>query len=291
MSQPRSRWLVSVVLVLAVIGFVGFSMIPLISTALKESQPSRVATPATSRTPGAGQQSKIADAARGYELVLQREPENQTALQGLLEARIQLGDLKGAIAPLEKLAALNPNQTQYTILLAKAKQQLGDQEGAAVAYRSILKTQPGDPQALQGLASLLLQQNQPEAAIRLLQDTLSTATQANQSQPGSFDVASVRLILGQVYATQKRYDEAIATYDDLIKADKQDFRPVLAKAVVLKQQGKTEQAKPLFENAAALAPAQYKDQIKSVAAQEPAPKTSSPRPAPDSSATPLAPSP
>ncbi len=289
MSQPRSRWLVSVVLVLAVIGFVGFSMIPLISTTLKESQPSRVATPASSQTLGAGQQSKIADAARGYELVLQREPENQTALQGLLEARIQLGDLKGAIAPLEKLAALNPNQTQYTILLAKAKQQLGDQEGAAVAYRSILKTQPGDPQALQGLASLLLQQNQPEAAIRLLQDTLSTATQANQSQPGSFDVASVRLILGQVYATQKRYDEAIATYDDLIKADKQDFRPVLAKAVVLKQQGKTEQAKPLFENAAALAPAQYKDQIKSVAAQEPAAKTSSPTPAPDSSASPPSP--
>jgi tetratricopeptide (TPR) repeat protein len=279
------------VLVLAVIGFVGFSMIPLISTALKESQPSSVATPATSRTPGAGQQSKIQDAARGYELVLQREPENQTALQGLLEARIQLGDLKGAIAPLEKLAALNPNQTEYTILLAKAKQQLGDQEGAAVAYRAILKTQPGEPQALQGLAGLLLQQNQPEAAIRLLQDTLSTATKANQSQPGSFDVASVRLILGQVYATQKRYDEAIATYDDLIKADKQDFRPVLAKAVVLKQQGKTEQAKPLFENAAALAPAQYKDQIKSVAAQEPAAKTSSPTPAPDSSATPLAPSP
>lgn len=283
MSQTRNRWLINVVLILAVIGFVGFSMIPLISTAFKESQPSSATSTGTSQTPGAGQQSKLQDAARGYELVLQREPENQTALRGLVEARIQLGDLKGAIAPLEKLAALNTNQTQYSILLAQAKQQIGDREGAATAYRSILKTAPGDINALQGLVRLLLQQNQPDAAIGLLQDTLSTATQANQTQPGSVDVASVRLTLAQVYTAQKRYDEAIAIYDELALADKQDFRPVLAKAITLKEQGKTEQAKPLFENAAALAPAQYKDEINRVAAQEPAAKTSSPTPAPDSS--------
>jgi tetratricopeptide (TPR) repeat protein len=183
------------VLVLAVIAFVGFSLFPLISTAFKENQPSKVATPLSSgQTPGAGGKSKLEDQARGYELVLQREPENQTALQGLVEARIQLGDLKGTIPPLEKLAALNPNQTQ------------------------------------------------------------------------------VQLLLGQVYTLQKSYDEAIAVYDRAIKANNQDFRPVLAKASVLKQQGKTEQAKLLFENAATLAPAQYKEEIKSMATESPAAK-------------------
>jgi succinate dehydrogenase / fumarate reductase, flavoprotein subunit len=34
----------------------------------------------------------------------------------------------------------------------------------------------------------------------------------------------VRLVLGQVYATQKRYLEAIAVYDEATKADPQDFR-------------------------------------------------------------------
>ena len=280
MSQSRSRWLVSVVLVLAVIAFVGFSLLPLISTAVKESQPSTVATPASSQTSAPGQQSKLQEQARGYEVVLQREPENQTALRGLVDARIQLKDIKGAIAPLEKLAALNPNQTEYTILLANAKQQIGDGEGADQAFRSILKTRPGDSQALPGLVSLLLQQNRPDAAIDLLQDTLITATQANQTQPSSVDVTSVRLILGEVYALQKSYDEANAIYDDLIKADKQDFRPVLGKAIVLKQQGKTEQAKPLFENAVALAPAQYKDEINQMATEKPAANTSSPTPAP-----------
>lgn len=195
MSQSRRRWFVSVVLVLAVVGFVGFSLFPLISTAFK-NQSQNIAT-SSSATQAAQEKPKLEDQARGYSLVLQREPENQTALQGLVQTRIQLGDLEGAIAPLSKLVELNPNQTE------------------------------------------------------------------------------VRLVLGQVYATQKRYLEALTVYDEAIKTDPQDFRPVLAKAGILKQQGKTEQAKPLFENAAALAPAQYKNQINSLATDQPTPAPSS----------------
>lgn len=284
MSQSRSRWLIKVVLVLAVIGFVGVSMVPLISTALKQSQSSTIATPLSpGQKSNIGEKSKLEDQARGYELVLQREPDNQTALQGLVQARIQLRDLKGAIAPLEKLAASNPNRTEYTVLLAQFKEYNGDSEGAAVAYRSILEKKPGDVDALRGLASVLLKQKRPDAAVELLQDTLKTATQVNQTQPGTVNISSVRLLLGQVYATEKSYDQAIAVYDQAIKADKQDFRPLLAKASVLKQQGKTEQAKLLFENAAALAPAQYKDQIKQIAAEEPAVNNTSPTPAPNRS--------
>ena len=286
MSQTRGRWLIKIVLLLAVVAFVGFSMIPLISTAFKESQPTTT-SPGVGQSP-VGQQSKLAQSVRGYELVLQREPENQTALRGLVDARIQTGDIKGAVAPMEKLAALNPKDSQYSLLLAQAKQQLGDQEGAAAAYRSILKTEPGNITALQGLASFLLQQNQPQAAIDLLQDTLAQATQANQTQPGSVDVAAVQLTLGQVYAIQKNYEPAIAIYDQLIKTNKQDFRPVLAKAIALKQQGKTAEAKPFFESAAALAPAQAKTQINRIATEQPA----SPTPAPSSTTpTPASPTP
>jgi tetratricopeptide (TPR) repeat protein len=130
-----------------------------------------------------------------------------------------------------------------------------------------------------------MQQNRPEAAVGLLEDTLKTATQANQIQAGSVDVTSVQLLLGQVYAEQTRYDEAIAIYDEAIKSSKQDFRPVLAKAIVLKAQGKTEEAKPLFTSATDLAPAQYKDQIKQLAAGNPALGTTPPPSAPTNGTT------
>jgi len=105
-SQSRRRWFINVVLVLAVIGFVGFSLFPLISTAFKESQPSHVATPLSpSQPPVAGEKSQLEEQARVMNWFC-REPENQTALRGLVQARIQLRDLKGLT--LEKLTALNP---------------------------------------------------------------------------------------------------------------------------------------------------------------------------------------
>jgi tetratricopeptide (TPR) repeat protein len=287
-SQPRS-WIVKVVLALAVLAFVGISMVPLISAFNNNTQPPTQNNPsAGGNLPSPDQKSKLQDEARGYQLVLQREPENQTALKGLLQARLELlsikeGDIQGVIEPLEKLAKLNPEQTEYAVLLAQAKQQLGDKEGAAQAYRSILTTKPGDLKALQGMVSLLLSQQRPEAAIGLLQDTLSAAPQANTNQPGSVDTVAVQVLLGTVHASQKRYPQALSAYDQAIKKDSKDFRPVLAKAMLLKQQGKVTEAKPLFNSALALAPAQYKDEINKAAAASPTPTpVVSPTPTPES---------
>jgi len=259
--QPRNRWIVNIILVLAVLAFVGVSLLPIIGAFNKSTSEQK----STSET-GVASTSKLEDEARGLELVLQREPDNQTALKSLLEARLLLlrqhkTNIQAVIEPLEKLAKLNPENTQYTVLLAQAKLEIGDKEGAASAYRSILQTKPGDIKALEGMVTLLVNQKRPEAAIGLLQDTL-TAAKANKIQPAeSVDKIAVQVLLGNVYASQKRYNQALSVYDQAIKDDGQDFRPVLAKAMLLKKQGKIDEAKPLFNKAASLAPSQYKDEI------------------------------
>ncbi|MGH8000544.1 MAG: tetratricopeptide repeat protein [Brasilonema sp.] len=276
MSQPRKHW-VNVVLVLAILALVGVSMVPIIIGAFNQTQSStQKSANTTSGLSSSDQKSKLEDEARGYAQVLQREPENQTALRGLLETRLQLlslgmGDVKGVIEPLEKLAALNPEQTRYAVLLAQAKQQIGDKEGAATAYRSVLEKKPGNLEALQGMVALLLTQKRPEAAIGLLQDTLNTASKANKTQPGSVDTVAVQVLLGNVHASQKNYAQALSVYEQSINNDKQDFRPVLAKAMLLKEQGKALEAKTLFTQAAALAPVQYRDEINKQASESPTP--------------------
>jgi tetratricopeptide (TPR) repeat protein len=300
-SKPRNRWLINIILVVAAIALVGGSMLPLLTSTIQQSQPPTASPSPSGQTALTNQQSQLADQVRGFELVLQREPENQTALEGLAKAKIQLGDVKGAIPSIEKLAQLNPTRTQYTLSLAQAKVSTGDIEGGQNAYRAILKTKPGDSLALQGLVLTFLQQQRPDEAISFLQNTLSQA----ETKPGTVDVTSVQLLLGEVYANQKRYDEAIATYDRAIATnqkdvrpflakgsvfavqkryddaialydrataiDSKDFRPVLAKASVLKEQGKNDQAKPLFETAATLAPPEYKAQIQQLAQASPTP--------------------
>ncbi|MCA1990569.1 MAG: tetratricopeptide repeat protein [Coleofasciculus sp. S288] len=63
---------------------------------------------------------------RGYEVVLQREPDNQAALEGLVQARLQMNDLEGAVEPMEKLVKLNPDRADYKALLAEIKQRTGN---------------------------------------------------------------------------------------------------------------------------------------------------------------------
>lgn len=258
LSQKKRSWWLYALLVSMVLLLLGFFLLPLVSAFIQPAN--SLSTSATSSPFSSKTKAQLEDEARGYELVLQREPDNQTALQGLLEAKLRLGDLQGSIAPLEKLATLNPQETDYLLLLAQAKQHQSDYEGAAQAYRQILAALPEDLNALQGMVNLYLTQNRPEAAIGLIQDSIKIATGSD-----SGNLSSMQLLLGQVYANQKRYQEAIAIYDRAIAEDSKDFRPVLAKALILQEQKKNEEAKPLFNTAASLAPAQYKDQIEQMA--------------------------
>jgi len=288
----KNRWLLNVVLLVATVGLLGVTMLPLITSAIGSNSQANKPSPSPSQT-ATPQKADIEAQARGYEEVLKREPENTTALRGLLEARLRLNDVKGVVDPLEKLAKLNPNMTEYGVLLAQAKQQLNDPEGAAQTYRTILQSKPGDLNALAGLSDLLIKQQRPEAAIGLLQDTIKQAPTANKTQQNSVDTAAVQVLLGKVFASQKRYDDALATFDEASKTNANDFQPVLYKALVLKEQGRTDEAKPLFDKAVSLAPAQFKDQINRLSANQPATPSASPTSptTPPASITPVSPAP
>lgn len=49
----------------------------------------------------------------GYEIVLEREPENRSALEGLVEVRIELNEMQGALEALDKLIELDPDNSNY----------------------------------------------------------------------------------------------------------------------------------------------------------------------------------
>lgn len=252
-STNRSRSVFTLLLALAILGLVGVYTVPKLASAFQGNRPAGGATAST-------QQSDLQALARGYELILERDPESQEALRGLLEVRLQQGNLKGSVEILEKLAALSPEKLDYKVLLAQSKQYLGDREGAAQAYKAVLAVQPGHMNALDGYKSLLLQEEQPEAAIGFLQDSLRKIGQA--SEPDADKITSVQLLLGEVYANKKRYPEALAIYDQAIAGSPKDFRPLLAKGIVLEQQDKPAEAKVLFNRAFVLAPPQYKDRVK-----------------------------
>lgn len=69
-------------------------------------------------------ESTLKQQEKGYELVLQREPNNQVALDGLLKVRLELNDIPGAIEPLKKLVKLNPQREDLIVQLEDLEQQV-----------------------------------------------------------------------------------------------------------------------------------------------------------------------
>lgn len=255
MQKKRSPW-ISVTLGLMLFSLIIFSGLPLVNSIVRGN--GLIAGDRSVAAISPQMNAQLEAEANGYQKVLLREPQNETALRELLSIRLQQQDIDSAIAPLTTLAQIHPEQPQYGILLGQAKQYREDTEGAASAYYDVLAYEPGNVMALGGLVNLFLNQNLPERAIALLQNTIDSAT----STDNNFDLNSIQLLLGEVYTEAKKYTEAINIYDEIAQADEADFRPLMAKALVLQEQGKAEAAKPLLESAYELAPAEFKDQIK-----------------------------
>ncbi|MEL6494497.1 MAG: tetratricopeptide repeat protein [Cyanobacteria bacterium J06623_7] len=259
MKKKRSSW-IYLVLGVMLFSLITVSALPLVGSVVEgkhlASNPNREVVTLSQQ-----ELALLSAEAAGYQKVLEREPDNDTALNGLLKIRLQQKDIAGAIAPLTKLAQIHPEQTEYSTLLAQAKQQIQDYEGAAAAYKGVLKDHPGDIYALGGITNLYLSQELPERAIALLKKTVQAAEKAATPKDAAIDREAVELLLGELYSNQERYGEAIALYDELAQLDQTDFRPILGKALVLEKKGDLVAAQPVLQKAYVAAPEEYKDQI------------------------------
>lgn len=120
--QQRSKTLKKIMSLVGCISFGGtalFGIGNMFKSALQE--PQQLETAAVVSV-----EEQLQKRARGYESVLKREPENVTALEGLIKVRLEMGDRKGAIAPLEKLVGLYPERKDYQVVLEQVRLKVKD---------------------------------------------------------------------------------------------------------------------------------------------------------------------
>ncbi|MEG4495639.1 tetratricopeptide repeat protein [Microcoleus sp. F10-C6] len=115
--SDRIKQILTLVSIISFGGSTAFGLINLFTSGLSSRDNQKHAPVAVS------QESLLAAQERGYVTVLQREPQNQTALEGLANVRLQMNNKVGAIEPLEKLVKLNPDRGDYKELLGQLKSQ------------------------------------------------------------------------------------------------------------------------------------------------------------------------
>jgi tetratricopeptide (TPR) repeat protein len=269
-QKQSRRWLTIGILSIASLGFLGATMLPLISGIFNQQQIT-ASNPTGSPTAANAAEALIKEE-EGYEIVLKRNPGDENVLKGLVETRLKLiqsgvRQPKDLVNPLKQLVKLKPSDPLYPSLLAQAQQKAGDFEGAAQTNRDLLTQQPTNPNALQGYVEGLVRKQKSAEAIDVVQKAIATAKQMNQQQAGSADLPALELVLGDVYLSQKRSTDAMALYDRLQKENPNDFRPVLAKGIVLSNEGKNAEALTQLKAADAMAPVQVKEKIQSLIAK------------------------
>ncbi|GAB4292302.1 MAG: hypothetical protein Fur0025_27920 [Oscillatoriaceae cyanobacterium] len=112
------KQLITLFSMVAFVGTFGYSTINLFKGAFNQPSQQDLTQQQSSQL-----QQELEAQERGYEIVLQREPNNQVALEGLVGVRLQMQDNQGAIEALEKLVKLAPDREDYKSKLAELKGQ------------------------------------------------------------------------------------------------------------------------------------------------------------------------
>ena len=126
-KATKSKKLSRIVTLILGLGFAGSTLAIALSSVFTQGNSSSVSN---NNTDAETIEEQIQLQARGYEKVLEREPRNVAALEGLAQIYLQTGDPKKAIPTLEKLVEYYPEQPQYAGILELIKQQEANQPGA-----------------------------------------------------------------------------------------------------------------------------------------------------------------
>jgi tetratricopeptide (TPR) repeat protein len=170
------------------------------------------------------------DALAAIEQALQRRPDWDEAQ--LLQAQIFLfkDDTVGATAALAKSVADNPDSIKLRRFYGQLLLERKDYEAAIEQFRILAERDPKNGEVVITLGALYLQQEQNEQASAVFERLLHIDDYSSQAN----------FYLGQVAEVEKRWDEALAHYDQVGKGD-QYMDAQIRRAVVLSEMGKLDQ--------------------------------------------------
>lgn len=128
-NKQKNKTLLRVATLIMGLGFAGSTLAIALSSVF--SQNNYTASEAQPSADNPSTEKQIQMQVKGYEKVLEREPENLTALQGLAQIHLQTGNTKQAIPVLEKMVKYYPEQPEFAGILQILKQQEQGSQGTA----------------------------------------------------------------------------------------------------------------------------------------------------------------
>ncbi len=108
-QKKKTKLSQKIITIISGLAFLGFSASMLVKAVL--SPPPQATTSENSQQDLLT--SKLQQEAKGYELVLEKEPNNRFALEKLVAIKLELGNLEEARPLMEKLVSIQPENERY----------------------------------------------------------------------------------------------------------------------------------------------------------------------------------
>ena len=185
--------------------------------------------------------------------LLDSNSEAVEALKSLLQQKLENGEDEEGLKVLRRLVSAQPNVTEWKFLMARLLSEMGDTENARKVFEEILDSNPLSFEALFENALLMDRCGEGEAVITRLEEALRIAEEGSKAK----EARDVRLIMAQIQFLQKNVEEALKSYQELVKEDPNDFRPYFCQGMIYSLLDKNAEAKELFAKYRQLSPKKF----------------------------------
>lgn len=232
----------------------------LLSLRLHHPSPSFAAAP----PPVAAQSETLTDTdkERTLESQLDSNPDDIRALRALMELKVKSARFPEAIAIVDRLILLEPDEKDLPLLRAHLQSYSGDTDSAKQGFEALLAQDPFLVEAYHGLVMTTSQTDEGE--IENILHRVEAAMEACRKEKRKEDVRDFKLLLAQIRVIEGKYEEALKVYQELVKEEPRDFRPYLCQGIIYTLMRKKEEAEKQFQKYRRLVPkghpyAQYFD--------------------------------
>ncbi|KAK4425634.1 protein SLOW GREEN 1, chloroplastic [Sesamum alatum] len=175
------------------------------------------------------------------------------ALKKLLQEKLEAGEDEECLSVLKKLSSAQPDNLEWKFLIARLLNDMGKIQEARDAFEEFLAKNPLSFEALFENALLMDRSGEREAVMRRLEEALRVA----ESEEKLKEARDVKLIMAQMQFLHKNVDEALRSYDELLKEDPSDFRPYFCKGMIYSLMGKNVESGEQFAKYRELLPKKF----------------------------------
>ncbi|XP_075660255.1 protein SLOW GREEN 1, chloroplastic-like [Castanea sativa] len=144
--------------------------------------------------------------------------------------KLENGKDEEGLKVLRCLVSAQPNVTEWKFLMARLLSEMGDTENARKVFEEILDSNP--------------------LSFEALFENVEEGSKAKEAR-------DVQLIMAQIQFLQKNVEEALKSYQELVKEDPNDFRPYFCQGMIYSLLDKNAEAKELFAKYRQLSPKKF----------------------------------